>query len=338
MVAYNWWFVLAGVGAAFAFAASTCLKHLCAQQVPDGQSLRPRALGRFVRATVVHRLWLGGILADGVGLVLQMLALHLGSLSAVQALLILSLPLALVLRSRGPGRMRAGDLGWVCLVVAGLGCFVVLAGSGGRRPGGVDAGTDAGAAVTAGIVGLVIVVGCVAVGRLRRGSGCAAASLGVVVGIIYAGTAALLKSITDILARNPISLLWSWQFYAVVALGAVGLVLNQVAFQSGPLRASLPAISAVDPLASIVVGVWVFGEHMRLDTPTATLLAASLLVLGVGVIRLARSAAGARPGGASQPAGAAVPRGTDGQPDDTGVRAVIGVSRPDPARGDHASR
>ncbi len=82
----------------------------------------------------------------------------------------------------------------------------------------------------------------------------------------------------------------SWQLYAAVALGAAGLLLNQLAFQAGPLAASLPATATVDPLASIAVGVAVYDEHIpRVDDAGAALVAL-LLVLGVAVIQLVRSA------------------------------------------------
>jgi len=115
--------------------------------------------------------------------------------------------------------------------------------------------------------------------------------LGIAVGTVYAATAALLKALTTIALRGPIPLLTSWQLYAVVVLGATGLLLNQVAFQAGPLSASLPAITTVDPLLSIVIGVTVYDEPIRHGLPAVIGLAVLLLVLGGSVIQLTRSAA-----------------------------------------------
>lgn len=283
---YSWWFALAGVGAALAFGTSTHLKHLSAGEVPDAQTLHPGALGRLVRATMVHRLWLGGIGADVVGLALQMTALHLGPLAAVQPLLILGLLFALLLRQRHHAQLRPAELGWAGVVAAGLACVVVLAGTASRpRPA-----ADSGPAIAAAATGLVLAAACVGIGRTQRGSGRSAALLGVAVGVVYASSAALLKAITDIVVRDPISILWSWQLYAVVVVGVTGLVLNQLAFQAGPLTASLPAISTVDPLLSIVIGVWVFDERIRHGVLSDVALAGLLLVLGAGVIKLSRVA------------------------------------------------
>lgn len=281
----HWAYVPAGVGAALAFAVSTHLKHLSAADVPDAQSLHPSAVGRLVRASVAHRLWLGGLVADAFGLTLQIVALHLGPLAAVQPLLILGLLFALLLRQRHHGRLNPVVNFWAALVAASLAGVLILGGF----AAGPHARADSGPAFSAAAVGLLLAAVCMLLGRRQRGSGWAAALLGCAVGVVYATTAALLKAITDIAVKDLPSVLWSWQLYAVIILGAGGLVLNQLAFQAGPLTASLPAISTVDPLLSIVIGVWVFDEHLHRGAGGDTVLGILLLVLGIGVIQLART-------------------------------------------------
>jgi hypothetical protein len=283
----HWWYVLAAVGAALAFGTSTHLKHLSAGEVPDAQSLRPTAIGRLVRATLAHRLWLGGIGADAVGLALQLIALHLGPLAAVQPLLILGLLFAVVLRQGHHGRFRSGELGWVLVVTAALIGFLLTSGTASSTG---SAGADRGPAIGAAAVGLVLAAACLVLGRQYRGAGRAAASLGITVGIVYASTAALLKTVTNIAVANPVSLLWSWQLYTVLVVGAAGLLLNQLAFQAGPLTASLPAIASVDPLLSVVIGVWIFDERLRHGVAYDVALTALLFALGIGIIQLARGA------------------------------------------------
>ena len=108
------------------------------------------------------------------------------------------------------------------------------------------------------------------------------------VGVIYAGTAALIKAVTDIGVAHPLRVLISWQLYLALAAGAAGLLLSQLAFQAAPLTASLPASASVDPLLSIVVGVAVYDEHIRRGPGAGAVLFALLLVLGVAVVQLAR--------------------------------------------------
>jgi len=104
-----WVVVVVTLASALAFSVSSSLKHASAGQVPDAQDLGARSLGRFVRATLAHPLWLGGIGADVVGLSLQVIALHLGALGVVQPLLISGLLFALLLRSRSGGTSAAAN-------------------------------------------------------------------------------------------------------------------------------------------------------------------------------------------------------------------------------------
>jgi hypothetical protein len=90
----------------------------------------------------------------------------------------------------------------------------------------------------------------------------------VATGIAYALNATLIKACTNVLARGPIALLLSWQLYLLLVTGAVGLLLNQLSYQAGPLAASLPAITVVDPLLSVLLGVIIYDENLR-HTPLA---------------------------------------------------------------------
>ncbi len=283
----EWLVVVLSLAAAFAFAASSSLKHVSAGHVPDAQSLHPGKLGRFVLATLSHRLWLSGIGCDVVGLTLQIIALHLGALVIVQPLLVSGLLFALILRQRFEHHdITRRQLTWGVLLTAALAGFVLLAST--SHPTAHET-ADRLPAVVAGVLGFVLAAACVVLGRRLRAAGRSAALLGIAVGIIYAATAALLKALTDIAVRGPVSLLESWQLYAVIAVGAAGLLLNQLAFQAGPITASLPATATVDPLLSIVVGVLVYDEQIRRGPGSGAVLVLLLLVLGAAVVQLART-------------------------------------------------
>jgi len=283
----QWLVVVLSLGSAAAFAVAASLKHRSAGEVPDAQNLRPTAVGQFVRATVVHRLWLAGIAADAVAVLLQIVALHYGALAVVQPLLISGLLFALLLRPLHHQPIGQRELGWALIVSVALVGFLALAGTAARSS--TTAGVDRVPAIIAGIVGLVLAAGCVAVAHRQRPGGISGALLGVAVGITYAAAAALLKAVGDVAVHGPRALLTSWQLYTVLVIGVLGLLLNQLAFQDGPLTASLPAIATVNPLASIAIGVLVYDETVR-HSPEASLgLALLLLVLGIAVIQLTRS-------------------------------------------------
>lgn len=278
--------VLLSLASALAFATSSTVKHVSAHQVPDAQDLRVRSVGRLVAATVRNRYYLLGIAADAVGLTLQLLALHLGALGVVQPLLITGLLFALLLRQATRRRVSPREIAWALVLTVSLAGFLVLAGT--AQSSGASETADRVPAVVAAVAGLLLAGTCVVLGRRQSRAGRSAALLGVAVGATYAGTAALLKTLTSIALEGPLALLTSWQLYTVLVVGAGGLVLNQLAFQAGPLAASLPAIASVDPLASIALGVVVYDERIRHDLASGLGLGALLLLLGVAVIQLAR--------------------------------------------------
>jgi hypothetical protein len=70
----------------------------------------------------------------------------------------------------------------------------------------------------------------------------------------------------------------------VVASGVLGTILVEAAFTAGPLAASQPALLIVDPLASIALGIELFGEQLRTSVPALTVSAMGLAVMATGVV------------------------------------------------------
>ena len=100
-------------------------------------------------------------------------------------------------------------------------------------------------------------------GRRYTGSA-AAALLGVATGLSYAAVAGLLKEDVGLLNRGVGTLAASWPLYALIAVGAFGVMVNQLAYRAGPLRSSLPTIMTVDALVSSVIGASVFDEGVQI--------------------------------------------------------------------------
>jgi len=278
--------VVTSVAAAAAFATSSTLKHVSAGRIPHEPRTTAGSVRRLAAATVRHPFWLAGIAADVVALALQVTALRLGPLAVVQPLLVSGLLFALILRQLTTRRLRPAEIGWAAVLVASLTAFLLLSGT--KASTGPPEPVDRVSALLVALTGLGLAAGCVVIGRRGAGADRSAALLGVAVGTIYAATAALIKALTSLAAHGPATLLLSWQLPVLIILGAAGLVLNQLAFQAGPLSASLPAVSAVDPLASIVIGVIVYEEAIR---PGILAGVGSVLLLGVlsaAVIALAR--------------------------------------------------
>jgi drug/metabolite transporter (DMT)-like permease len=256
--------VAAALGSMMFFALATALKHRSAGQTPDARARGTRALLHFLGATVRHPLWLAGLAADAGGVTLQVTALHIGALAAVQPLLVTSIVVSLLLNHRLAGtRVEVREIRAAAVLVAAIAGFLVVSGASSPAVTGPVQPADVAPAVSIGVAAVLLAIVCVVVSRrLPHGQG--AALLGITVGVTFACTAALIKACSNIvLAHGPVALLTSWQPYVLVAAGAAGLALTQLAFQAGPLRLSLPATASVDPLLSIALGVLIYDEHLR---------------------------------------------------------------------------
>jgi drug/metabolite transporter (DMT)-like permease len=264
--------------AAAVFAVAIPLEHRSADKAPDAGGLSPRQIVVFARATLRDRWWLAAMGLNAVGLGLHATALHLGSLAVVQPLLVANLLFALPINHwlrREP--VQVVELVWAGLLVVGLSGFLLIA-TVGVPPAQqtVDKGPAVGAAAL-----IAVVAATLTITARRSGGSTAATLLGIATGVMFAVTASLLKVNTGLLAHGPLRLLAGWQLYALVAVGAIGLLLNQLAYQSGPLSASLPAITVVDPLVAVLLGVAVFDENLRHSPPAIAgeLLCLALLAL-----------------------------------------------------------
>ena len=91
--------------------------------------------------------------------------------------------------------------------------------------------------------------------------------------------------------HDVILLLASWPAYSLVAVGVIALWLMQSAFSSAPLHASLPGVTAAEPVSGIVLGVVAFREKVPAAPLLIALQVAGLIMLVAGVILVARAPA-----------------------------------------------
>jgi hypothetical protein len=324
--------ILAAVSAAALFAVSAALQHRSAGLVTAAVQHRSAGLvtaggqGRAARAagcvpgTLRHPLWIAGLLASLAGFGLHALALRDGPLTLVQPLLvtgvIFALPLRQVLERHRP---RYAELGWAAALALGLAVFVVVS----TPAAGAGQAADPRPAVICLAVIAVSIPGCCVAGRRATGS-LAAAALGTAAGLAFAAAAGLLKETVDVVSRGAGALLTAWPGYALVVVGGTGLLLNQLAYQAGPLRASLPAITTVNPIVSLVIGVAVFDERFRSGAPYLAGEVLGLVLIAVAAVGLTRSGAGETGGpvaGEDRRPVAEEGRSGDDAPDSVAVRS-----------------
>ena len=210
----------------------------------------------------------------------QAIALYFGELAVVQPVLVTELIFTLALRRywfHDAIRLRT----WTAalMICVGLAAFLLAA----QPAEGHRLATVRGWVWALSIRGVVIVLLVV---LSRTGSPARrAALLGCAAGLVWAIDAAFVKAATDLISQSGwTALLVHWQLYAVVATGVLGTVLLQAAFAAGPLAASQPAILIVDPLASIALGIELFGERLNTSAPAIAVSVIGLLVMAVGVV------------------------------------------------------
>jgi drug/metabolite transporter (DMT)-like permease len=230
--------------------------------------------------------WLAGLASDGLGFVAQAAALSVGRLAVVQPLLVTSVVFALPLGMRLSGqRVRRGDVAAAALVVVALVGFLTVASpSGGRREAPL---TDWS------IVAIVCVAVCAPIALLGRHGPAPrrAALLGTATGVLFALSAALTKAVVDELHSGILQVIGSWELYALGGVGYASMTFNQLALNTGALAATIATSGALDPIASVVLGLTLFHESLHATSLQAVGALAALTAALVGMAVLARSQA-----------------------------------------------
>jgi hypothetical protein len=106
----------------------------------------------------------------------------------------------------------------------------------------------------------------------------------------FAFTAALIKRVGDfVVGGDWIQMFTHWQTYALAVAGVGSVFLAQNAFHAGPIAASQTALVLVDPLASMAIGIGLFGDNLRTEGVYGPLEALSLLIMFAGAAYVAQS-------------------------------------------------
>ncbi|MGD0381394.1 MAG: DMT family transporter [Acidimicrobiales bacterium] len=278
--------VMLALAASFCTATSSVCQRLGAATAPGGERFSPRLLLYLVRQPI----WLAGIASMILGFVFQVAALHYGDLALVQPILATELLFVFaymaLIRTQGVARH---DWLAAAAMAAGLGVFLFTA-----SPSGGHLHADAASWWFAGIsaLGLAIVATVVAFTPMRRGSPPSparkAAILGVATGISWGFVAAVIKELSSH-TNEGFNVFTTWSPYVLVVVGAASMLLSTHAFQAGPLAASQPGFTIVDPLVASLLGVFIFEEHLQLSPFAVIVEAAALGALVAGVVAISRS-------------------------------------------------
>ncbi len=272
----------AALGSALAAALSSVCQHRSARAAPERSTQGLRLLVYLL----AQPAWLVGGLSAGLGLVLHAVALTGGRLALVQPLLVsgllFALPVSMLLEHRRP---RLREWLWAAVVVAGLAAFLLAA-----RPSAGHAPVPDRALLTATAACLAVIGGTLVAARVARPAH-HAALLGAAGGIGFGIASALLKQSTALAATGVHVMLSDWAPYATTLIGALAIVLTQLAYRSGPLASSLPAMTIGDPASAVVIGVLAFHEHLARTPSAISVGVAAFAAMTVGAWQVARHTA-----------------------------------------------
>ena len=279
--------ILLALVASLFTATSSVAQRVAAAPAPGELSFNWRLLTFLIRRPV----WFFGILCMIGGFGFQLAALHVGDLSLVQPVIATELLFVFgYLAVRNRNRVHGRD--WLAAVAmaGGLGAFLAIAsprGDGGGANGWtwmISAGsTFAAAALFAGLA-------FVPFGKRRQPTPSRkAALLAISAGIAWGFVAAVIKELSSHLSGGYYAVFTNWSPYVLLLSGAIAMFILSNAFQAGSLAASQPGLTIVDPLVASLLGVTIFGEHIRHSPHDLLGELVSLMVLVAGVVLLSRS-------------------------------------------------
>jgi len=344
--------ILLALVASLFTATSSVAQRVAAAPAPGEISFSWRLVLFLVRRPV----WFFGILCMIAGFLFQLAALQGGELSLVQPVIATELLFVfayLALRNRD--RVHARD--WVAglAMAAGLGAFLLLA-----DPSGGSSAHATGwlwlisGAATFGAAAVMAAASSVPWRGRAPSAARKAALLSVAGGIAWGFVAAVIKELSSHIDQGAYAVFTNWSPYVLILTGAAAMFLVTNAFQAGPLAASQPGLTIADPLVASLLGITVFGEHLRTGPLHLTGEAVAVVVLAAGIILLSRSpliqapapAADAPSGGeggeaprieTAPPYRAPSPGGSSDRAPSPGGRAVGHRVVDDPVRGCQAS-
>jgi drug/metabolite transporter (DMT)-like permease len=277
--------VLLAIAASFCTATASLAQRQGAKNVQTTGGFDTRLLLRLARQPV----WLLGIVSMIGGFVFQLTALRYGPLALVQP--ILSLELLLVfgfLAFAGRRQLRIKPRDWLgaAAMSAGVAVFLRLASASGGRLHAAGSSWLLAGLVTLGVVLAAVAVAFGIGNRSDASPSRRAAVLGSATGIAWGFVAAVIKELSSHLGGGLGAVFSTWSLYVLLAVGAATMLLASHALVAGPLAASQPGFTILDPLAASLLGVFLFGERIQTGPwdLAGEALALALVVLGAATL------------------------------------------------------
>jgi len=277
--------VLLAIAASFCTATASLAQRQGAKSVQTTGGFDARLLLRLARQPV----WLLGIVSMIGGFVFQLTALRYGPLALVQPILSLELLLVfgfLALAARRQTRIKPRDWLGAAAMSAGVAVFLRLASASGGRLHAAGSSWLLAGLVTLGVVLAAVAVAFGMGNRPGASPSRRAAILGSATGIAWGFVAAVIKELSSHLGGGLGAVFSTWSLYVLLVVGAATMLLASHALAAGPLAASQPGFTILDPLAASLLGIFLFGERIQTGPwdLAGEALALALVVAGAAIL------------------------------------------------------
>jgi drug/metabolite transporter (DMT)-like permease len=256
-----------------ALAASFCTATASVCQRLGAQSIEVTGFDIWLVFRLARRpAWLLGIASMILGFVFQISALRFGPLALIQPILALELLFVFAYMAVIGRRVKVKRRDWLAAVAmsAGIGLFLRLAAPSGGR-----------------LHALAVAIGLgQRPGTSRSGQ---AALLGAATGISWGFVAAVIKELSSHLGDGIGAIVSNWSPYVLVVVGAATMLLASHALAAGPLAASQPGFTILDPLSASLLGLFLFSEHIQAGVLDLAGEALALTIVIAGATALSHS-------------------------------------------------
>lgn len=257
------------------YAPALVLQHKGTQQsIGQFSSGQPKFLD-----LLKNRVWLSGLILFYVAAVVHIVAISLGSLAVVQPLIVTELifvPIAAMIISKTavPGRE------WLAIVAvaAALAVFLVVA-----QPTGGSVKPTVRQWVVFLVATVLLVLVLMALGK-RLPTTARAAVIALAAGILAATYAVVIKGVFDSTGAARLV------FILLTLISAVTYPLvSAEAFKTGAVTVSSSVMILVNPVFATIVSIWLFQVSVNHSVAALAVLAASVVVMVLGVVSLSRN-------------------------------------------------
>ncbi|GGN37546.1 drug/metabolite transporter (DMT)-like permease [Actinoplanes campanulatus] len=240
--------------------------------------------------------WAVALLLTAAGVALHVLALNFGTVAVVQALGTLTLLFALpiqVIRYH----TRLSRAAWLeaAMTVAGLALILSLSVESEAPALLTEPAVEVVGAITAGVVFACSLAGWRSGPRMR------AVLLAAAAGAAFGIASVLSKAVLAAFTTGGLAAVSVTAATLVGAFSVTGYAIGQLSYRGAGLAAPLATVSVTNPLVAAFAGALLFEERARFGAAGLVAVGAAALIMGWGVVGLARRSAASSGTGVPEP-------------------------------------